>query len=266
MEGAGGIGGLLGMKDGTNTAYYFADGNGNIAALYGEQGESRAVYQYDGFGNKVASSGSMSESNPFQWSSKYFHQPSGLVAYEFRFYSSTLGRWINRDPIEEAGGINLYGFVGNDAVDKFDPLGLASFSQNKDATWNVTVDKCEIVILYGHGGKKPHNFKFEDTNCSGGGFSGCHSHYTNSDIPDTNIIPYAPDIEGKSDQRANWVHVNQMVAEAKIMAQGFKCCDKVRIIVFYAPSDTWYWRLLDSLQSNDNWNKIFDQTASGGKQ
>jgi RHS repeat-associated protein len=124
MEGAGGIGGLLGMKDGANTAYYFADGNGNVAALYSEQGESRAVYQYDGFGNKVASNGSMSESNPFQWSSKYFHQPSGLVAYEFRFYSSTLGRWINRDPIEEAGGINLYGFVGNQPTRLIDLFGL----------------------------------------------------------------------------------------------------------------------------------------------
>ena len=124
MEGAGGIGGLLGMKDGTSTASYVADGNGNIAALYGEQGESTAVYQYDGFGNKVVSNGSMSESNPFQWSSKYFHQPSGLVAYEFRFYSPAMGRWINRDPIEEAGGINLYGFVGNSPNNRVDALGL----------------------------------------------------------------------------------------------------------------------------------------------
>jgi len=132
MEGAGGIGGLLGMKDGTSTASYVADGNGNIAALYGEQGESTAVYQYDGFGNKVVSNGSMSESNPFQWSSKYFHQPSGLVAYEFRFYSPAMGRWINRDPIEEAGGINLYGFVGNDPLNSIDPLGLDRWFVNAE--------------------------------------------------------------------------------------------------------------------------------------
>jgi len=33
-----------------------------------------------------------------------------------RYYSPSLGRFINRDPIEEAGGLNLYGFCGNDGV------------------------------------------------------------------------------------------------------------------------------------------------------
>lgn len=34
------------------------------------------------------------------------------------------GRWPNRDPIEERGGLNLYGFVGNDGVNRWDLLGL----------------------------------------------------------------------------------------------------------------------------------------------
>ena len=34
------------------------------------------------------------------------------------------GRWNNRDPIEEAGGVNLYGFVGNNGVGAVDRLGL----------------------------------------------------------------------------------------------------------------------------------------------
>lgn len=33
------------------------------------------------------------------------------------------GRWPSRDPIEERGGINLYGFVGNGATNKIDVLG-----------------------------------------------------------------------------------------------------------------------------------------------
>ena len=45
----------------------------------------------------------------------------------FRFYDPSLQRWINQDPIGEAGGINLYGFVGNDPVNNIDPLGLESF-------------------------------------------------------------------------------------------------------------------------------------------
>jgi hypothetical protein len=34
--------------------------------------------------------------------------------------------WPSRDPIEEKGGINLYGFVGNDGVNLADMLGLLS--------------------------------------------------------------------------------------------------------------------------------------------
>jgi len=39
-------------------------------------------------------------------------------------YNPTLGRWINRDPIEQAGGVNLYSYVGNNPVNWMDPEGL----------------------------------------------------------------------------------------------------------------------------------------------
>ena len=49
----------------------------------------------------------------------------GCVAYYgYRYYHPNLGRWINRDPIEESGGMNVYGFVGNDGVNANDFLGL----------------------------------------------------------------------------------------------------------------------------------------------
>ena len=35
-----------------------------------------------------------------------------------------LGRWLGRDPIEEAGGFNLYSFVLNDTLNWIDLLGL----------------------------------------------------------------------------------------------------------------------------------------------
>ena len=41
-----------------------------------------------------------------------------------RYYSPSLGRWISRDPIQEQGGINLFGFVGNNAIIGVDYLGL----------------------------------------------------------------------------------------------------------------------------------------------
>jgi RHS repeat-associated protein len=45
--------------------------------------------------------------------------------YGYRYYHPQTGRWINKDPIEEEGGLNLYGFVGNDGVNRRDVLGLS---------------------------------------------------------------------------------------------------------------------------------------------
>lgn len=47
-----------------------------------------------------------------------------LIYYGYRYYDPVTGRWPSRDPIEEEGGINLYGFVGNDGVNWVDCLGL----------------------------------------------------------------------------------------------------------------------------------------------
>ncbi len=49
---------------------------------------------------------------------------SGMFYYGYRYYSPGMGRWLNRDPIGERGGLNLYGFVGNDPVNRWDYLGL----------------------------------------------------------------------------------------------------------------------------------------------
>jgi RHS repeat-associated protein len=46
-----------------------------------------------------------------------------LIYYGYRHYTPKTGRWLGRDPIEEEGGVNLFGMVGNDAVDLVDNLG-----------------------------------------------------------------------------------------------------------------------------------------------
>ncbi len=42
----------------------------------------------------------------------------------FRYYSSELGRWLSRDPIQEKGGINLYVICRNIVLQSFDVNGL----------------------------------------------------------------------------------------------------------------------------------------------
>ena len=126
IDGAGGVGGLLYLKH--NGAVYVPlyDANGNVVQYVDAAGDIVASYAYDAFGRTLASAGSHADMFRFRFSTKYHDPESGLVYFGYRFYSPNLARWLNRDPLEEQGGLNLYAFCGNAAVDRFDPHGLAS--------------------------------------------------------------------------------------------------------------------------------------------
>lgn len=130
LEGAGGIGGLLarshGYSSGNWTTHncYHADGNGNITYLVNSSQTVAASYRYDPFGNTLSSSGSLAGANVYRFSSKEFHATSSLYYYGYRFYDPSVQRWLNRDPIEERGGLNLYAFVFNKPTRSIDAWGL----------------------------------------------------------------------------------------------------------------------------------------------
>jgi len=103
LEGAGGIGGLLARtdNDAQQTAFYHADGNGNITMLINSYQAVVAKYLYDAFGNTLSLSGPIANANLYRFSSKEAHQNSGLVYYLYRYYDPNLQRWPNRDPIQD---------------------------------------------------------------------------------------------------------------------------------------------------------------------
>jgi RHS repeat-associated protein len=127
--GAGGVGSLLSRSHHSgqtvNHFYYYADGNGNVATLVNASETVVAEYQYDPFGNLLSMRGALAEGNLYRFSSKEYHPNSGLYYYGYRFYDPNLQRWLNRDPIEEMGGINLYQFVFNNPVNLVDLWGLS---------------------------------------------------------------------------------------------------------------------------------------------
>jgi RHS repeat-associated protein len=53
-----------------------------------------------------------------------FFPSMGVTYYGYRYLDPHTGRWPSRDPIGESGGMNLYGFVRNDGVNRWDMLGL----------------------------------------------------------------------------------------------------------------------------------------------
>jgi RHS repeat-associated protein len=118
MQGAGGIGGLLfSTLTGTtsvSSAFYAFDGNGNVATLVDSaDGTVAAAYEYSPFGETIRATGPMARANPYRFSSKYTDDETGLLYYDYRYYSPNLGRWLSRDPIGEVGGVNLLVFVAN---------------------------------------------------------------------------------------------------------------------------------------------------------
>jgi RHS repeat-associated protein len=48
----------------------------------------------------------------------------------YRGYNASLGRWLNRDPIGEVGGLNLYAYVNNNPLDSSDPTGNFALIDN----------------------------------------------------------------------------------------------------------------------------------------
>jgi RHS repeat-associated protein len=116
LQSAGGIGGLLARTDraqvipwivfpgGGNPAYgshsyYHADGNGNVTMLISASQMIVAKYLYDPYGNTLAQSGLLADINTYRFSSKEWNANSGLYYYLYRFYDSSLQRWLNRDPL-----------------------------------------------------------------------------------------------------------------------------------------------------------------------
>ncbi|MFZ0413467.1 MAG: RHS repeat-associated core domain-containing protein [Candidatus Acidiferrales bacterium] len=116
------------------TSYYQADALGSVTSLSNAAGTLVQSYTYDSFGKQTASSGSLT--NPFQYTARESDPETGLYYYRARYYDPSTGRFLNEDPTGFKGGINLYGCVGNDPINKTDPDGTDSWIASKRwRTW-----------------------------------------------------------------------------------------------------------------------------------
>ena len=71
-------------------------------------------------------SGEKADVHSFGFSTKYHDREVGVIVYQKRFYCPDYGRWLNRDPIEEEGGENLYAFCVNNPIGNYDIFGEKS--------------------------------------------------------------------------------------------------------------------------------------------
>lgn len=110
----------------TGSAKLAKDNQGSIREMVDANGNIVAQYDYTPYGERTKIAGTGPDAD-FGFHGMYHHARSGLYLTPFRPHSPTLGRFITRDPMGEAGGTNLFAFAGNDPVNNRDPLGLTPF-------------------------------------------------------------------------------------------------------------------------------------------
>jgi len=133
LQGAGGVRGLLCVTENpassTPSRFYPSyDANGNVSEYVNDSDSVIAHYEYSPFGKLTANSGSKADDLNHRFSTKYLDSETALYYYGYRYYSSELGRWLSRDPIQEEGGVNLYGMCHNNCKNLIDAKGEAFIS------------------------------------------------------------------------------------------------------------------------------------------
>jgi len=134
----GGIGGLLNLKQkDTNDQWrdysYLYDGKGNVSALIGPDQIPVATYAYDPFGMLMKNTSATGFDQPYKFSTKPYFSDMGQSDFGYRYYDACSGKWTTMDPLGEEGGINLYRFNRNSALNYIDPTGLIPL----DTIWDL---------------------------------------------------------------------------------------------------------------------------------
>ncbi len=117
--------GLLSRSAGGSSLYYTFDQQGNVAQRLDGSQNVLTSDLYDAFG---AGASSGTPTDPFGYEGKfgyYTDRATGLILCTYRYYDPASGRFLTRDPISYEGGINLYGYTGNNPIGAIDPFGTA---------------------------------------------------------------------------------------------------------------------------------------------
>jgi RHS repeat-associated protein len=132
-----GVTGLLSRRQAGTDYFYTFDPQGSVVQVLNSNGTVVATVAYDAYGSPLA--GSPTNPTPYGYGGQagYYTDPAtGLILATNRYYDPVEGRWLTRDPIGYAGGMNLYGYCGGNPVNGADPLGLRSIEDEEwDQIW-----------------------------------------------------------------------------------------------------------------------------------
>lgn len=127
----------------TGNYYYLTDERGNVIYMIDSTGNTKAgSYSYTPYGAPTATTGTTA--NPWRYGDQYYdgayHDGDHLYKIGERYYDPAIGRWTQRDPIDDPArpcGASAYSYADDDPIDATDPSGLQPSCQNyrKQGNW-----------------------------------------------------------------------------------------------------------------------------------
>ncbi len=116
---------ILHRRESTQTLYYLRDGMGSVSTIANGSGTEVARYYYNGYGSVRSSSGTGVDANRWRFAGRDQDRDSGLIYMRTRYYDPNLGRFLSKDTIGIAGGLNLYMYAANNPLKYVDLYGTS---------------------------------------------------------------------------------------------------------------------------------------------
>jgi len=145
-------------KDSANDQYRFClnDHLGSCTLELDSEGEVISQERYHPFGTTAwfAGRGEVEASRKTVRYSGKERDATGLYYYGFRYYVAWLQRWLSPDPAKDIESLNLYVFVSNSPVARYDREGLVSWPWSRSAqSMSSSVDKLVEVFNRDNNGR-----------------------------------------------------------------------------------------------------------------
>ena len=133
------------------TVFPVSNHRGDVVAVLGSNGSVVAEWEIGPFGENVGATGNADwiAANRMGFGSKYTDPETGLVYFGYRYYDPRHGRWLGREPLGEEESFNPYAYCGNDPVNHYDYLGLATEAQYAEVFdfWCHPFFTLEVAII-----------------------------------------------------------------------------------------------------------------------